>query len=186
MHIYGGLMWQLGRFFNRPEGIKVYLGSYRSEPCDADSRSSAAFCKIFRQSNAVVRRIIEDLPHKAFVARAGSLMSHLEHLEVHLKLLLELRKKTSRFLFSDSCTVSKAMTAPDALRTFVANFLDVHLGSGHLHDVSRFIDALPKVGGICNLPVPTKNQLTVVTNAKTQLAEILAETPPSMRDAQEL
>jgi hypothetical protein len=186
MHIYGGLMWQLGKFFNRPESIKVYLGSYRSEPCDADSRSSASFCTIFRQSTSVVRKMLKDLPHNALVARAGGLMNHLEHLEVHLKLLSELRKQTSRSLFSSSCTTTKLLTPPDAAATFVAQFMDVHLGRGHMHDVSRFVGALSKLGGLCNLPVPTAHHFAVVTKAKAQLVEILSGSPLSMRDAQEL
>lgn len=184
MHIYGGLMWQLGRFFNRPEGIKVYIGSYRSEPCDANSRSSPGFCKIFVESSSVVRQNIMDLPHKALFARVGELMNHLEHLEAHIKLLWALPKKTSTFFFSSGCT--DMLVEADEFTAFVANFLDLELGRGHLQDVARFVSALPKVGGLCNLPKPTQQHLATVTAAKGKLVTILAGSDPSMRAAEEL
>nr|XP_024002116.1 EH domain-containing protein 2-like [Salvelinus alpinus] len=69
MRIYGALMWSLGKVFNTPEVLRVYIGSFWSEPLlVADNR------RLFELEEEDLFSDIQNLPHNAALRKLNDLV----------------------------------------------------------------------------------------------------------------
>eukprot|EP00061_Rhincodon_typus_P016404 g44601.t1 len=69
MRVYGALMWSLGKIINTPEVIRVYIGSFWSQPLlIAENR------KLFEAEEQDLFRDIQSLPRNAALRKLNDLI----------------------------------------------------------------------------------------------------------------
>ena len=69
MRVYGALMWSLGKVFNTPEVVRVYIGSYWNEPLHFDSNR-----KLFELEEQDLFKDIQSLPRNAALRKLNDLI----------------------------------------------------------------------------------------------------------------
>lgn len=69
MRVYGALMWSLGKVINTPEVLRVYIGSFWTQPLqNTDNR------RLFEAEAQDLFRDIQSLPQKAAVRKLNDLI----------------------------------------------------------------------------------------------------------------
>ncbi|XP_071214054.1 EH domain-containing protein 2-like isoform X2 [Salvelinus alpinus] len=92
MRIYGALMWSLGKVFNTPEVVRVYIGSFWSEPLLVpDNR------RLFELEEEDLFSDIQNLPHNAALRKLNDLVKRARLVRVHAHIISYLKKEMSTF-----------------------------------------------------------------------------------------
>lgn len=69
MRVYGALMWSLGKIINTPEVVRVYIGSFWSQPLHiAENR------KLFEAEEQDLFKDIQSLPRNAALRKLNDLI----------------------------------------------------------------------------------------------------------------
>ncbi|KAK6296311.1 hypothetical protein J4Q44_G00340240 [Coregonus suidteri] len=92
MRIYGALMWSLGKVFNTPEVLRVYIGSFWSEPLLVpDNR------RLFELEEEDLFSDIQNLPHNAALRKLNDLVKRARLVRVHAYIISYLKKEMPTF-----------------------------------------------------------------------------------------
>ncbi|XP_052324697.1 EH domain-containing protein 2-like isoform X2 [Oncorhynchus keta] len=92
MRIYGALMWSLGKVFNSPEVVRVYIGSFWSEPLLVpDNR------RLFELEEEDLFSDIQNLPHNAALRKLNDLVKRARLVRVHAHIISYLKKEMPTF-----------------------------------------------------------------------------------------
>ncbi|XP_070986724.1 EH domain-containing protein 2-like isoform X6 [Oncorhynchus clarkii lewisi] len=92
MRIYGALMWSLGKVFNTPEVVRVYIGSFWSEPLLVpDNR------RLFELEEEDLFSDIQNLPHNAALRKLNDLVKRARLVRVHAHIISYLKKEMPTF-----------------------------------------------------------------------------------------
>uniref|UniRef100_A0A8C7MNH4 Uncharacterized protein n=1 Tax=Oncorhynchus kisutch TaxID=8019 RepID=A0A8C7MNH4_ONCKI len=92
MRIYGALMWSLGKVFNTPEVVRVYIGSFWSEPLLVpDNR------RLFELEEEDLFSDIQNLPHNAALRKLNDLVKRARLVRVHAYIISYLKKEMPTF-----------------------------------------------------------------------------------------
>ncbi|KAJ7990138.1 hypothetical protein DPEC_G00297220 [Dallia pectoralis] len=92
MRIYGALMWSLGKVFNTPEVVRVYIGSFWSEPLLVpDNRH------LFELEEEDLFNDIQNLPHNAALRKLNDLVKRARLVRVHAHIISYLKKEMPTF-----------------------------------------------------------------------------------------
>lgn len=86
MRVYGALMWSLGKVFETPEVVRVYIGSFwEKKPRNPDTAS------LLTAEMDDLLGDLRDLPSMAAVRKVNELVKRMRSLRAHTFLLHELR-----------------------------------------------------------------------------------------------
>jgi len=92
LRVYGALMWSLGKVYNTPEVLRVYIGSFWDQPLR------------FPDNQGLIEREMQDLladlrslPRNSAVRRINELVKRARMLKVHVHLLSHLRDQFGWF-----------------------------------------------------------------------------------------
>eukprot|EP01086_Lenisia_limosa_P005141 TRINITY_DN2133_c0_g1_i3.p1 TRINITY_DN2133_c0_g1~~TRINITY_DN2133_c0_g1_i3.p1 ORF type:complete len:589 (-),score=115.85 TRINITY_DN2133_c0_g1_i3:45-1685(-) len=119
MRVYGALMWSLGKVFNTPETVRVYIGSFWSQPYQ-----NAENEELFAAEQADLLRDLYELPRNSVVRRVNDLVKRARLLRVHTAVISHL-KKNMPSVFGKQKAQTKMI---DGLAEI---FLDVHREFGY-------------------------------------------------------
>lgn len=82
MRVYGALMWNLGKVFRTPEILRVYVGSFWSEP-----RQMCDHYRLIELEEEDLLADIRNLPHNAAVRKLNDLVKRARLVRVSLFLI---------------------------------------------------------------------------------------------------
>ncbi|KAK6466429.1 EH domain-containing protein 1 [Huso huso] len=88
MRVYGALMWSLGKIINTPEVVRVYIGSFWSQPLlKPDNR------KLFEAEEQDLFKDIQGLPRNAALRKLNDLIKRARLAKVHAYIIIALKKE---------------------------------------------------------------------------------------------
>ncbi|KAI3388180.1 hypothetical protein SNEBB_009902 [Seison nebaliae] len=88
MRIYGALMWSLGKVFNTPEVVRVYIGSFWDKPHQYDHNR-----KLFEMEENDLLTDLQSLPRNATLRKLNDLIKRARSAKVHAYIISYLKKE---------------------------------------------------------------------------------------------
>ncbi|XP_053908787.1 EH domain-containing protein 2 [Cuculus canorus] len=134
MRVYGALMWSLGKVFNTPEVLRVFIGSFWAEPLlNADNR------ELFELEEQDLFQDIQNLPRHAALRKLNDMVKRARLVRVHAHILSRLRKEMPSVFGKD--TKKKQLIAKLPL-LFTRIQLEQHIPPGDFPDCARMQEQL--------------------------------------------
>ena len=91
MRVYGALMWSLGKVFNTPEVVKVYVGSFNTLPIDTVKNPLGAL--LFEKEQADLMHDLIEIPSRACDRKVNEFVKRVRACRTHMILAGSLRKQ---------------------------------------------------------------------------------------------
>ncbi|KAJ6611639.1 hypothetical protein lerEdw1_015208, partial [Lerista edwardsae] len=88
MRVYGALMWSLGKIINTPEVVRVYIGSFWSQPLHIATNQ-----KLFEAEEEDLFKDIQSLPLNAALWKLNNLIKRAHLAKVHAYIISSLKKE---------------------------------------------------------------------------------------------
>ncbi|KAM9270873.1 EH domain-containing protein 2 [Cariama cristata] len=134
MRVYGALMWSLGKVFNTPEVLRVFIGSFWSEPLlIADNR------RLFELEEQDLFQDIQNLPRNAALRKLNDLVKRARLVRVHAHIISRLKKEMPSVFGKDN--KKKQLIAKLPL-LFARIQLEHHIPPGDFPDCARMQELL--------------------------------------------
>ncbi|XP_061924331.1 EH domain-containing protein 2-like [Entelurus aequoreus] len=97
MRVYGALMWSLGKVFRTPEILRVYIGSFWSEP-----RQTCDHYELIELEEEDLLADIRNLPHNAAVRKLNDLVKRARLVRAHAHIISYLKQEMPTFFCKES------------------------------------------------------------------------------------
>lgn len=134
MRVYGALMWSLGKVFNTPEVLRVFIGSFWSEPLlIADNR------QLFELEEQDLFRDIQNLPRNSALRKLNDLVKRARLVRVHAHIISHLKKEMPSVFGKDN---KKKQLIAKLPVIFARIQLEHHIPPGDFPDCARMQEQL--------------------------------------------
>eukprot|EP00903_Cladosiphon_okamuranus_P017082 g15741.t1 len=87
--VYGALMWSMGKVFDNPEVVRVYVGSFWDEPL-----RHSAHERLFKADQEALTRELTDLPRLSAIRKINQLVRRTNLVRAHACVLSYLNEQT--------------------------------------------------------------------------------------------
>ncbi|XP_072317595.1 EH domain-containing protein 2-like [Eucyclogobius newberryi] len=108
MRVYGALMWSLGKVFKTPEILKVYVGSFWSEP-----RQKCDHYELIEMEEEDLLADIRNLPRNAAIRKLNDLVKRARLVRAHAHIIGYLKKEMPTIFCKESKKHSLIYDLPD-------------------------------------------------------------------------
>ncbi|XP_044751231.1 EH domain-containing protein 1-like isoform X3 [Coccinella septempunctata] len=88
MRVYGALMWSLGKVFQTPEVVRVYIGTFWDQPLRYDSNK-----QLFEDETQDLFKDLQCLPRNSALRKLNDLIKRARLAKVHAYIISELKKE---------------------------------------------------------------------------------------------
>ncbi|XP_058876313.1 EH domain-containing protein 2-like [Acipenser ruthenus] len=134
MRVYGALMWSLGKVFDTPEVVRVFIGSFWSEPLLVpDNR------KLFELEEQDLFTDIQNLPRNAALRKLNDLVKRARLVRVHAHIISYLKKEMPSVFRKDN----KKKDLINKLPVIFAKIqLEHHISPGDFPDCAKMQEQL--------------------------------------------
>mmetsp|Transcript_11539 Transcript_11539/g.28432 ORF Transcript_11539/g.28432 Transcript_11539/m.28432 type:complete len:554 (-) Transcript_11539:344-2005(-) len=133
MRVYGALMWSLGKVFQRPEVLRVYIGSFWDEPY-----KNTENIPLFQREREDLLNDLRALPRNSTLRKINELVKRTRYAKVHAYICNHLRNQFGLFY--------KKSKQESLLKGMLGEFKLVskqhNLPPGDFPDVNRFRSSL--------------------------------------------
>ncbi|XP_071749328.1 EH domain-containing protein 3 isoform X2 [Lepeophtheirus salmonis] len=92
MRVYGALMWSLGKVFNTPEVVRVYIGSFWDHPL-----KSTINRQLFEKEEEDLLQDLKSLPQQSTIRKLNDFIKRARHVKIHGLIISELAKNIPMF-----------------------------------------------------------------------------------------
>ncbi|XP_067170628.1 EH domain-containing protein 2 [Apteryx mantelli] len=134
MRVYGALMWSLGKVFNTPEVLRVFIGSFWAEPLlVSDNR------RLFELEEQDLFQDIQNLPRNSALRKLNDLIKRARLVRVHAHIMGHLKKEMPSVFGKDN--KKKQLIAKLPL-LFAKIQLEHHIPPGDFPDCARMQELL--------------------------------------------
>ncbi|CAI5780903.1 EH domain-containing protein 2 [Podarcis raffonei] len=134
MRVYGALMWSLGKVFNTPEVLRVYIGSFWSEPLMiSDNR------RLFELEEQDLFTDIQNLPRNSALRKLNDLVKRARLVRVHAHIISHLKREMPSVFGKDN--KKKALIAKLPV-IFAKIQLEHHISPGDFPDCNKMQEML--------------------------------------------
>uniref|UniRef100_A0A8B9PG47 EH domain containing 2 n=1 Tax=Apteryx owenii TaxID=8824 RepID=A0A8B9PG47_APTOW len=131
MRVYGALMWSLGKVFNTPEVLRVFIGSFWAEPLlVSDNR------RLFELEEQDLFQDIQNLPRNSALRKLNDLVKRARLVRVHAHIMGHLKKEMPSVFGKDN--KKKQLIAKLPL-LFAKIQLEHHIPPGDFPDCARIL-----------------------------------------------
>ncbi|XP_077677474.1 EH domain-containing protein 1 [Eretmochelys imbricata] len=120
MRVYGALMWSLGKIINTPEVVRVYIGSFWSQPLLIPENR-----KLFEAEEQDLFKDIQSLPRNAALRKLNDLIKRARLAKVHAYIISSLKKEMPNVFGKES-----------KKKELVNNLGDIYLKIEREHQIS--------------------------------------------------
>lgn len=93
MRVYGALMWSMGKVMKTPEVLRVYVGSFWSEPMMYNDNA-----ELFELEEADLMKDLRSLPRNSAVRKINELVKRVRLAKVHAYIIGHLREQMPMFM----------------------------------------------------------------------------------------
>ncbi|CAE7704487.1 Ehd1, partial [Symbiodinium microadriaticum] len=93
MRVYGALMWSIGKVMKTPEVLRVYVGSFWSEPMMYSDNA-----ELFEMEEADLMKDLRALPRNSAVRKINELVKRVRLAKVHAYVIGYLREQMPMFM----------------------------------------------------------------------------------------
>jgi EH domain-containing protein 1 len=93
MRVYGALMWSIGKVMATPEVLRVYVGSFWSEPLLYSDNA-----ELFEMEEADLMRDLRSLPRNSAVRKINELVKRVRLCKVHAYIIGYLKEQMPMFM----------------------------------------------------------------------------------------
>uniref|UniRef100_A0A6U3C2T6 Calmodulin n=1 Tax=Lotharella globosa TaxID=91324 RepID=A0A6U3C2T6_9EUKA len=163
MRVYGALMWSLGKVFQRPEVLRVYIGSFWDEPY-----KNTENIPLFQREREDLLNDLRSLPRNSTLRKINELVKRTRYSKVHAYICNHLRNQFGLFY--------KQSKQEKLLKSMLGEFKTVSkqhgLPPGDFPDVNRFRSSLERFE-IWKFPKLYAGQMSTLDN-------VLAKEIPSL------
>lgn len=111
MRVYGALMWSLGKVFKTPEILKVYIGSFWSEP-----RQKCDHYDLLELEEEDLLTDIRNLPRNAAIRKLNDLVKRARLVRAHAHIIGYLKKEMPTIFCRESKKHSLIYDLPEIFR----------------------------------------------------------------------
>uniref|UniRef100_A0A8B9QXL4 EH domain containing 2 n=1 Tax=Anas platyrhynchos TaxID=8839 RepID=A0A8B9QXL4_ANAPL len=134
MRVYGALMWSLGKVFDTPEVLRVFIGSFWAEPLlVADNR------RLFELEEQDLFRDIQNLPRNSALRKLNDLVKRARLVRVHAHIISHLKKEMPAVFGKDNKKKQLIARLPGI---FTRIQLEQHIPPGDFPDCARMQEQL--------------------------------------------
>eukprot|EP00479_Gromia_sphaerica_P005766 TRINITY_DN16857_c0_g1_i1.p1 TRINITY_DN16857_c0_g1~~TRINITY_DN16857_c0_g1_i1.p1 ORF type:complete len:102 (+),score=22.85 TRINITY_DN16857_c0_g1_i1:55-360(+) len=88
MRVYGALMWSLGKVFQTPEVLRVYIGSFWDKPYKFEDNK-----ELFQAEQNDLLADLRSLPRNSAVRKINELVKRARMAKVHALIVTHLRSQ---------------------------------------------------------------------------------------------
>ncbi|XP_044291031.1 EH domain-containing protein 2 [Varanus komodoensis] len=134
MRVYGALMWSLGKVFNTPEVLRVYIGSFWSEPLMiSDNR------RLFELEEQDLFTDIQNLPRNSALRKLNDLVKRARLVRVHAHIISHLKREMPSVFGKDNKKKQLIQKLPVI---FAKIQLEHHISPGDFPDCGKMQEML--------------------------------------------
>ncbi|MEE6513524.1 hypothetical protein FKM82_021208, partial [Ascaphus truei] len=134
MRVYGALMWSLGKVFNTPEVLRVYIGSFWSEPLLISNNRH-----LFELEEQDLFQDIQNLPRNAALRKLNDLVKRSRLVRVHAHIMSYLKKEMPSVFGKDNKKKHLIAKLPVI---FAKIQLEHHISPGDFPDCAKMQEQL--------------------------------------------
>ncbi|NWS40301.1 EHD4 protein, partial [Probosciger aterrimus] len=134
MRVYGALMWSLGKVINTPEVLRVYIGSFWSNPLrNTENR------RLFEAEAQDLFKDIQGLPQKAAVRKLNDLIKRARLAKVHAYIISYLKKEMPSVFGKENKKKELISRLPEI---YIQLQREYHISSGDFPEVKKMQELL--------------------------------------------
>lgn len=134
MRVYGALMWSLGKVFNTPEVLRVFIGSFWSEPLLISENRH-----LFELEEQDLFQDIQNLPRNAALRKLNDLVKRARLVRVHAHIISYLKKEMPSVFGKDN---KKKQLIAKLPVIFAKIQLEHHISPGDFPDCNKMQEQL--------------------------------------------
>eukprot|EP01082_Thalassiosira_pseudonana_P009812 g8723.t1 g8723 contig33:72834-74534(+) len=176
MRVYGALLWSLGKTINSPEVLRVYVGSFWSEPLQNLDNA-----ELFEQEESDLMRDLAILPRQSAVRKINELVKRIRKVKTLAYIIGYLKAQMPTVMGKEKKQSKLITDMPNVFRTIMKKH---NLAPGDFPDINKFSEKLKdtKFSEFASLKV---EQIQLLEDCLTGHLPRLMEELPSERDTPE-
>lgn len=134
MRVYGALLWSLGKTINSPEVLRVYVGSFWSEPLQTLDNA-----ELFEQEESDLMRDLAILPRQSAVRKINELVKRIRKVKTLAYIIGHLKSQMPAVMGKDKKQQKLINNMPNEFRTIMKKH---NLSPGDFPEINTFSDKL--------------------------------------------
>jgi hypothetical protein len=137
MRVYGALLWSLGKTMNAPEVVRVYVGSFWSEPLKSMENAD-----LFEKEEKDLMKDLAVLPRQSAVRKINELVKRIRKVKALAYIIGYLKSQMPSLMGKDKKQKKLIEDLPNVFRTILKKY---NLAPGDFPDIKKFQQKLEEV-----------------------------------------
>lgn len=176
MRVYGALLWSLGKTIDSPEVLRVYVGSFWSEPLQNLDNAD-----LFEQEESDLMRDLAILPRQSAVRKINELVKRIRKVKALAYIIGHLKSQMPTVMGKEKKQTKLINDMPNVFRTIMKKH---NLAPGDFPDINKFSEKAreTKFSEFHSLKM---DQIQLLEDCLTSHLPRLMEELPSEKDSPE-
>eukprot|EP00585_Thalassiosira_rotula_P007254 CAMPEP_0196132826 /NCGR_PEP_ID=MMETSP0910-20130528/2286_1 /TAXON_ID=49265 /ORGANISM="Thalassiosira rotula, Strain GSO102" /LENGTH=548 /DNA_ID=CAMNT_0041392467 /DNA_START=184 /DNA_END=1830 /DNA_ORIENTATION=- len=176
MRVYGALLWSLGKTINSPEVLRVYVGSFWSEPLQTLDNA-----ELFEQEESDLMRDLAILPRQSAVRKINELVKRIRKVKTLAYIVGHLKAQMPAVMGKDKKQQKLIANMPNEFRTIMKKH---NLSPGDFPEINTFSEKL-KESKFSEFHSLKMDQIQLLEDCLSSHLPQLMEELPSEKDSPE-